>query len=229
MRERKEYWAKVVNEEALSFLCSIGVCTRELPIMKVYDISYNKVMIVEILRSNIPHLIKYHFSKGDISPLSYENAVLLNIEHNAKWAEICNDCIARETISMCEKITEGIMSQEEVKRLIMGRGVGNKKDNTSYQRIKDRQANARQELPDEIDLYNFFEKYKGHAKCFHIFGHVVCCYTLNGYITEYKESDKIEYFIDDNRYYAIKFKDRGTFLVNEKKYKELKTMKGCTV
>lgn len=313
MRERKEYWAKVVNEEALSFLCSIGVCTRELPIMKVYDISYYKVMVVEILRGDFPQQIEFCFSKGDISPLSYENAVLLNIEHNAKWEEICNDCIARETISMCEKFTEGIMSREEAKRLIMGRGVGSKKDNTSYQRIKARQANARQELPDEkishfpyipfhnsavdeycqdlfrrmslsarrsvrvvnsrilstenpkpenyfmwkdsflgdlnksrdlrdcpstndkdsrqklpdeIDLYNFFEKYKGHAKCFHIFGHVVCCHTLNGYITEYKESDKIEYFIDDNRYYAIKFKDRGTFLVNERRYKELKSKKG---
>lgn len=310
----KEYWAKAVNEEALSFLCSIGVCTRELPIMKVYDISYNKVMIVEILGCNIPQQIKYRFSEGSISPLTYKDAVLLNMEHNAKWVEICNDCIAREATRMCEKFTEGIMSQEEAKRLIMGIDVGSKKDNTSYQHIKVGQANDRQELPDEkishfpyipfhnsvvdecyqdlfrrmslsarrsvrvvnsrilstenpkpenyfmwkdafrgdlnksrdlkdgrpstndkdsrqklpdeIDLYNFFEKYKGHAKCFHIFGHVVCCYTLNGYITEYKESDKIEYFIDDNRYYAIKFKDRGTFLVNERRYKELKSKKG---
>lgn len=84
----------------------------------------------------------------------------------------------------------------------------------------------RLQLPDEIDLYNFFEKYKGHAKCRHIFGHVVCCYTLNGYVAEYKDSDRIEYFIGYNRYHAIKFKDRGTFLVSEKRYNELKAKKG---
>lgn len=321
MRERKEYWAKVVNEEALSFLCSIGVCTRELPIMKVYDISYYKVMVVEILRGDFPQQIEFCFSKGDISPLSYEDAVLLNMEHNAKWAEICNDCAAREAISMCEKFTEGIMSREEVKRLIMGRGVGSKKDNTSYQRIKARQANARQELsdekishfpyipfhnsavdeycqdlfrrmslsarrsvrvvnsrilstenpkpenyfmwkdsflgdlnksrdlrdcpstndkdsrqklPDEIDLYNFFEKWGGFA-----IGRYLSCsdkyvvgrdITLIGdmrsYMKEHDDFDYIIYKIGLQFYHAIKFKDRGTFLVSERRYKELKSKKG---
>lgn len=226
MSERKEYWAKVVSEEALSFLCSTGVCTRELPIMKVYDFSCNKVMIVEILRSNMPQLIKYYFSDGDISPLSYEDAVLLNMERNAKWAEICNDCITSETISMCEKFTEGIMSQEEAKRLIMGRGVGSKKDNTSYQHIKVGQANDRQELTDEIDLYNFFEKWRGYAKCYNVFGSVKSCHTTKAYFENYRNSNTIEYFINDNHYHAIKFKDRGTFLVSEKRYKELKAKKG---
>lgn len=237
MSERKEYWAKVVSEEALSFLCSTGVCTRELPIMKVYDIGYNKVMIVKTLRSNIPQLIRYYFSDGDISPLSYEDAVLLNMEHNAKWAEICNDCIARETISMCKKFTEGIMSQEEVKRLIMGRGVGSKKDNTSYQYIKVGKANDRQDFPDEIDLYNFFEKWRGFA-----IGRYLSCsdkyvvgrdVTLIGdmrsYMKERDDFDYIIYKIGLQFYHAIKFKDRGVFLVSEKKYKELKTRKGCTV
>lgn len=324
MRERKEYWAKVVNEEALSFLCSIGICTRELPIMKVYDISYNKVMIVEILGCNIPQQIKYKFSEGSISPLTYKDAVLLNMEHNAKWAEICDDCIARETTRMCEKFTEGIMSKEEAKRLIMGRGVGSKKDNTSYQRIKARQANAGQELsdeknsyfpyipfrnsvvdecyqdlfrrmslsarrsvrvvnsrilstenpkpenyfmwkdsflgglnksrdlrdgpstndkdskqklPDEIDLYNFFEKWGGFA-----IGRYLSCsdkyvvgrdVTLIGDMRSYmKERDGFDYIIYKiglQFYHAIKFKNRGTFLVSEKKYKEMKTRKGCTV
>ena len=319
MSERKEYWAKVVNEEALSFLCSIGVCTRELPIMKVYDISYNKVMIVEILGCNIPQQIKYKFSEGSISPLTYEDAVLLNMEHNAKWAEICDDCISRETISMCEKITEGIMSQEEVKRLIMGRGVGSKKDNTSYLRIKARQElpdekishfpyipfhnsvvdecyqdlfrrmslsarrsvrlvnsrilstenpkpenyfmwkdsfrgglnksrdlrdgpstndkDSRQKLPDEIDLYNFFEKWGGFAICrylscsdkYVVGRDVTLIGDMRSYMKERDDFDYIIYKIGLQFYYAIKFKDRGTFLVSEKKYKELKTRKGCTV
>ncbi len=226
MRERKEYWAKVISEEALSFLCSIGVCTRELPIMKVYDISYYKVMVVEILRGDFPQQIEFCFSKGDISPLSYEDAVLLNMEHNAKWAEICNDCAAREAISMYENFTKGIMSKEEAKMLMMGIDVGTGNDYTSYERIKFERADETHELPDEIDLYNFFEKWRGYAKCYNIFWSVKSCHTAKAYFENYRNSKAIEYFIDDNRYYAIKFKDRGTFLVSERRYKELKSKKG---
>ena len=108
----------------------------------------------------------------------------------------------------------------------MGRGVGSKKDNTSYQHIKVGQANDRQELPDEIDLYNFFEKWRGYAKCYNVFGSVKSCHTTKAYFENYRDSNTIEYFINDNHYHAIKFKDRGTFLVSEKRYKELKAKKG---
>lgn len=215
MRERKEYWAKVISEEALLFLCSQNICTRELPIMKVYDIGRNEVMIVEILGCTIPQQIKYKFLGGSISKLSLNEALSLDIK-DKKRAEILEDCLANERekdySNKSNFISRGAIKgkwSDDIKGL---------KNNPAF----DERCSL---LPDEIDLYNFFEKYKGHAKCFHIFGYVVCCYTLNGYITEYKESDKIEYFIDDNRYYAIKFKDRGTFLVSEKRYKELKAKK----
>lgn len=216
MSERKEYWAKVVNEESLSFLCSIGVCTRELPIMKVYDIGRNEVIIVEILGCTIPQQIKYKFLDSSISKLSLNEALSLDIK-DKKRTEILEDCLVNENEKDCSNKSNFIFRgaikgkwSDDIKGL---------KNNPAF----DERCSL---LPGEIDLYNFFEKYKGHAKCFHIFGHVVCCYTLNGYITEYKESDKIEYFINDNRYYAIKFKDRGVFLVSERRYKELKSKKG---
>lgn len=212
MSERKEYWAKVVSEEALLFLCSQNICTRELPIMKVYDIGRNEVMIVEILGCAIPQQIKYKFLGSSISKLSLNEALSLDIK-DKKRAEILEDCLVNENekdySNKSNFIFRGAIKgkwSDDIKGL---------KNNPAF----DERCSL---LPDEIDLYNFFEKYKGHAKCFHIFGHVVCCYTLNGYITGYKESDKIEYFIDDNRYYAIKFKDRGVFLVSERRYQELK-------
>ncbi|WP_333615720.1 hypothetical protein [Bacteroides pyogenes] len=81
-------------------------------------------------------------------------------------------------------------------------------------------------FPDEIDLYNFFEKWRGYARCWNLFGHVTSCHTIQAYSEKYHNSNGIEYFIDDNRYHAIKFKDRGTFLVSEKRYQELKAKKG---
>lgn len=81
-------------------------------------------------------------------------------------------------------------------------------------------------LPDEIDLYNFFEKWRGYAKCYNVFGSVKSCHTTKAYFENYRNSNTIEYFINDNHYHAIKFKDRGTFLVSEKRYKELKAKKG---
>lgn len=99
------------------------------------------------------------------------------------------------------------------------------------------------ELPDEIDLYNFFEKYKGVAKGIiednsysKLFGYHAYYMTksfetrsLSEYLSIYEDTVTINYHIGNNRYYAIKFKKRGVFLVSEERYKELKARKGCTV
>ena len=101
----------------------------------------------------------------------------------------------------------------------------------------------RLQLPDEIDIYNFFEKYKGVAKgamddksyaklCgYHAYYMIKSFETgsLSKYLLIYEDIITADYYIGNNRYYAIKFKDRGTFLVSEKRYKELKTKKGTTV
>lgn len=88
-------------------------------------------------------------------------------------------------------------------------------------------------LPDEIDIYNFFEKWGGEAVCLlsgftaTMFGEsrVLRRQTLNGYLAERNNCSQVKYHIGPNRYYALKFKNRGTFLVSEKRYNELKAKK----
>lgn len=96
------------------------------------------------------------------------------------------------------------------------------------------QAEDSVQLPDEIDLYNFFERWKGRAYCvFENFQFTPLgprfdynCQSLLRYLSLYNRCSQIKYYIGLNRYYSIKFKDRGTFLVSEKRYNELKQKKG---
>lgn len=89
------------------------------------------------------------------------------------------------------------------------------------------------QLPDEIDLYNFFETWGGVAICLLRNWHTVMygirgvrtCKTLTGYLSMYDDCSQIKYYIGKNLYYSIKFKDRGVFLVSEKRYNELKAKK----
>ena len=95
-------------------------------------------------------------------------------------------------------------------------------------------AASRIKLPDEIDLYNFFETWGGCAYCvfrnfqFTPFGprYDYDCQSLHRYLALYSYCSQIKYHIGQNRYYSIKFRDRGTFLVSEKRYNELKAKKG---
>ena len=96
------------------------------------------------------------------------------------------------------------------------------------------QATKSIQLPDEIDLYNFFETWNGRAYCvFENFQFTPVgprcdynCQSLQRYLSLYSYCSQIKYYIGLNRYYSIKFKDRGTFLVSEKRYNELKAKKG---
>lgn len=240
MNKDNGYWVRVLDEEKASILISLNLSyCSDVAIIKVADDTY---------REGFAYLVEDYAVKLDKSylrPLSFVDALNLNMEHDAKWRDICSDCLTRE-----------LVDREVAQRCVATIDWGNGKDfstNTLDMNIfnsilrkeqedlhqladkiksfkfEPRKVSHEPQLPDEIDLYNFFEKYKGHAKCHHIFGYVVCCHTLIGYVEEYKGSDRIEYFIGDNRYHAIKFKDRGTFLVSEKRYKELKARKGRTV
>jgi hypothetical protein len=91
------------------------------------------------------------------------------------------------------------------------------------------------QLPDEIDLYNFFEKWHGIADMSKIVNGITpydyrtvheTVGDIVKYLNDYQDYNKVEYFIDDNCYHAIRFKDRGTFLVSERRYQELKAKKG---
>lgn len=95
------------------------------------------------------------------------------------------------------------------------------------------QAEDNVQLPDEIDLYNFFETLGGVAICllrnwhtamYRIRG-IRTCKTLTDYLSIYDDCSQIKYYIGKNRYYAIKFNGRGVFLVSEKRYNELKAKK----
>lgn len=90
------------------------------------------------------------------------------------------------------------------------------------------------QLPDEIDIYNFFETWGGMANCLlrnwriAMYG-ISCvrtCKTLTDYLSMYDDCSQIRYYIGKNRYYAINFNGRGVFLVGEKRYNELKEKKG---
>lgn len=90
------------------------------------------------------------------------------------------------------------------------------------------------QLPDEIDLYNFFEKWGGRTFCiFKDFRFTPLgprydynCQSLRQYLSLYDYCSQIKYYIGTKRYYSIEFKDRGTFLVSEKRYNELRAKKG---
>lgn len=99
-----------------------------------------------------------------------------------------------------------------------------------------RQATKSIQLPDEIDLYNFFETWNGRAICTYTIEHedlpcrdeeiTVVAKSISRLEDVKDVCGTVEYDIHHNRYYAIKFKDRGVFLVSEKRYNELKAKKG---
>lgn len=96
------------------------------------------------------------------------------------------------------------------------------------------QAEDSVQLPDEIDIYNFFKTWGGVAICllrnWHtaIYGisSVCTCKTLTDYLSMYNDCSQIKYYIGKNVYHAINFYNRGVFLVSEKRYNELKAKKG---
>lgn len=215
---------------------SEAIVSYDAPVMKVVDLKYNHHMVKAVDSSIV--LLKYR-----MHPLSFVEAFSLKMEHNAKWREICADCLSNELMNKTDVLKKlfGEYSHTDEK----DRNKTDKpKEMTSiidlfreqselFDKFAEVICSAKFEpvkeevkLPDEIDLYNFFEKWGGYAKCCSLFGSVTSCHTIKAYSENYRNANGIEYFIDDNRYYALKFKDRGVFLVSEERYKELKTKKG---
>lgn len=215
---------------------SEAIVSYDAPVMKVVDLKYNHHMVKAVDSSIV--LLKYR-----MHPLSFVEAFSLKMEHNAKWREICADCLSNELMNKTdvlkklfgeyshtdEKDRNKTDKPKEMTSIIdLFREQSELFDkfaevicSTKFEPVKEEVK-----LPDEIDLYNFFEKWGGYAKCCSLFGSVTSCHTIKAYSENYRNANGIEYFIDDNRYYALKFKDRGVFLVSEKRYKELKTKKG---
>lgn len=221
----------------VNLLCiSEAIVSYDAPVMKVVDLKYNHHMVKAVDSSIV--LLKYR-----MHPLSFVEAFSLKMEHNAKWREICADCLSNELMNktdVLKKLFGEYRHTDEKDR--------NKTDkpkemtsiidlfreqselfnkfaevicSTKFEPVKEEVS-----LPGEIDLYNFFEQWGGYAKCYRRFGTKAFCHTLKAYFEKYQESERIEYYIGDNRYYAIKFKGCGVFLVSEKRYQELKEKKG---
>ena len=251
MSKDKGYWVKVLDEEKANILISLGFsCCSDVAIIKVAE-DEGREGYVYLVNDNMIKL-----DKSYLRPLSYLDALNLNMEHSAKWREICTDCLNRE-----------LVSREETQRYVAYIDWGNGKDfstNTPDMnifnsilrkeledlhqladkiksfKIEPHKVSHEPQLPDEIDLYNFFKKYKGVAKgsmddksyaklCgYHAYYMIKSFETgsLSKYLSIYEDIITADYYIGNNRYYAIKFKDRGTFLVSEKRYNELKAKEG---
>ena len=79
----------------------------------------------------------------------------------------------------------------------------------------------RLQLPDELDVYNFFEQWGGCAECRMYDCSMTIC-SIFDYVRFYDDAINIRYHIGKAKYYALRFNGRGVFLVSEKRYNELK-------
>ena len=88
-----------------------------------------------------------------------------------------------------------------------------------------RQSIKRVKVPEKIDIYNFFEQWDGRAEC-RLYEGDMTAYSIDDYVKLYDDSISIRYHIGKAKYYALRFNNRGVFLVSEKRYNELKAKKG---
>lgn len=238
MSKNKEYWVKIDSDVMIGILAGMNIIySRDAPVVKVVDDMKGGDLVYWVEDCSCK------LSKSYLHPLSFVEALSLDMEHNAKWREICADCLSNELMNKTdvlkklfgeyshtdEKDRNKTDKPKEMTSIIdLFREQSELFDkfaevicSTKFEPVKEEVK-----LPDEIDLYNFFEKWEGYAKCYSLFGSVTSCHTIKAYSENYRNANGIEYFIDDNRYYALKFKDRGVFLVSEKRYNELKAKKG---
>lgn len=251
MNKDNGYWVKVLDEEKANMLISLGYsCCSDVAIIKVAD---------DTCREGFAYWVEDYMLKLDKSylrPLSYKDALNLDMGYNDKWGEICTDCLARECFDREEAynylctidLGKGKDFSTNTHDMNIFNNILRKEledlhqfaDKAKSFKFEPRKVSHEPQLPDEIDLYNFFEKYKGVAK-----GTMtdksyakLCGYfpryayhksfevgNLSEYLSIYEDADTVDYILGNNRYYAIKFKDRGVFLVSEKCYRELKSKK----
>ena len=262
MNKGEVYWVKIKEDGHVrtikfkslyeGYSSWVGICENE-PFL-VYD-DGDRLFLVKTpcLAPSEPCCI----ARDAVNPLSYTDVFNLNMEKDEKWWEIYVDCFNRE-----------LVDRETDLRYFAGTDLGNGRDFSTnihdmktfreflYKQIEElqqmasplngfkfepRKVSHEPQLPDEVDLYNFFEKWQGkvvglkednsHSR--------LCSYKtcfpyldkfnireLSVYLSHYDSFFSTEYYIGKKRYHAVKFKDRGTFLVSEKRYNELKAKKG---
>ena len=88
MNKDNGYWVRVLDEEKANILISLGYsCCSDVAIIKVAD---------DACREDYAYWVKDYMLKLDKSylrSLSFVDALNLNMEHDAKWREICADCL----------------------------------------------------------------------------------------------------------------------------------------
>lgn len=259
MSKNKGYWVRIQDMSAIRHAIYAAVASYKCPIVKVRDCDDGKWVDVidSLLSKNELGLLK-----EDVEPLSYADAITLDMDDRDKKFEICVDCLMREckqtidnafrdlksgrvflkrgnkslsedsrsSIGDNDKLSHGPISMNFNLKEISGQwldSISGLKNNPAFTAEK-------QEHPDEIDLYNFFEKWHGIADMSKIVNGITpydyrtvheTVGDIVKYLNDYQDYNKVEYFIDDNCYHAIRFKDRGTFLVSERRYQELKKKK----
>lgn len=91
MNKDNGYWVRVLDEEKASILISLNLSyCSDVAIIKVAD---------DACREGFAYLVEDYTVKLDKSylrSLSFVDALNLNMEHDAKWRDICADCLARE-------------------------------------------------------------------------------------------------------------------------------------
>ncbi len=246
MSKDKEYWARIVDEEVASRLIPLGLTyASNLAVIKVADEDRCEGLVYWVNDFSVK------LDKSCLRPLSFIDALNLNIENKATCLEICTDCFNRELIDRKTAVRHlvgiDLGSGKDFSTKTLGMDIFNsflRKELEDLHQLADKVKNFKFErhkvsfksqLPDEIDLYNFFEKWGGRATCSYVIAYddfpchdegSVVAKSISALEDAKGYCDKIEYDIQHNRYYAIKFKDRGTFLVSEKRYNELKAKKG---
>lgn len=250
MSKDKGYWVKVLDEEKANILISLGFsCCSDVAIIKVAE-DEGREGYVYLVNDNMIKL-----DKSYLRPLSYLDALNLDMEHNAKWRELCTDCLSNELMDKKDTLQKlfGEYNKEDKDKTDKPENMEKlfaffREQSDCIRRLADELRNFEFEpvkeevnLPDEIDLYNFFEKWGGkvvglkedksyrrvcRAKfCVPLLANF-CTRSLSVYLAHYGSFFSTEYYIGKKRYYAIKFKDKGVFLVSEKRYDELKEKKG---
>ena len=253
MSKNKEYWVKIDSDVMIGILAGMNIIySRDAPVVKVVDDMKGGDLVYWVEDCSCK------LSKSYLHPLSFVEALSLDMEHNAKWREICADCLNRELMDKKDDVLKKLFEEyihtdkedksktnknedmESIIDLFRKQSELFDKFTEAIRNFDFEQVKEGVNLPDEIDLYNFFEKYKGVAKGImtdrsysKLCGYYAYFMTknfeienLSEYLSVYKSTATVNYYIGNNRYYAIRFKDRGVFLVSEKRYQELKANKG---
>lgn len=226
-----EYWVKITDKGALRRAASLGLASYKVPIVKVMDNGHDdRLIITDSVFCDVHASYELFLLREHVLLLSFSDALALNIKDEKKRLKIFADSLNCEIGETIERINNDIESG----RIFLKRNVSDRwSDKVCDFKYTLDFSEKRVKIPDEIDLYNFFEKWNGEARCvpkphFEAYGKTFSIYSILAFEQMKDNCKEIEYYISGMKYHAIRFKARGTFLVSERRYHEPKAKKGET-